>query len=268
MSFAERVADRVLEELKICTPEDLQYLRQIVYARGANYREWPIEGAEARLIFGLGRPLITVSSSPTINHHRRRFGIVHELGHMEMHRGNRVIINCTERDIQFSPSNTEIDIEKEANQFASAFLLPSKFVERPFSDSEPSFDLISEWATILDASLTATAIRFTRFTPEPIATVYSYQGKIKYFYPSTEFDELGVFPNVRNPVGANSQAHRLFKGALVKSGWRKVKASEWFREDANAFSDSDMIQEWSIGMQNYDAVLSLLWVDEALGLDD
>ena len=62
---------------------------------------------------------------------------------------------------------------------ASAFLIPSRFVERPFTDNEPSFDLITEWAEKLETSLTATAFRFARFTSEPVAIVYS----VSWCYP-------------------------------------------------------------------------------------
>jgi hypothetical protein len=115
---------------------------------------------------------------------------------------------------------------------ASAFLIPSRFVERPFTDNEPSFDLITEWAEKLETSLTATAFRFARFTSEPVAIVYSVRGVIQYFQPSVEFVELGVFPDVKGPVGRETDAWKLFKGMDTRDQWRNVRASEWFREDS------------------------------------
>jgi Zn-dependent peptidase ImmA (M78 family) len=123
MSFPERVADSVLDKLSISSPDDLLHLKKIVYARGAIYREWPIQGAEARLMIGQGKPIITVSSSSTTSSHRRRFSIAHELGHLELHRGMDLLLGCTNQDIQYKPDNTDIDAEQEANQFVSSFLM-------------------------------------------------------------------------------------------------------------------------------------------------
>ena len=265
MSLPENTASHVLNRLGISSVDDLQLLDQIVFARGALIRECPMEGSEARLLVGPGRPIIAVSSSPLVHPHRRRFSVVHELGHLEMHRGNGLLRSCTTLDIQSKPDNTSIDSENEANQFASAFLLPARFVEEPFAENEPSFKIISEWAEMLETSLTASALRFTRFTREPVAVVYSFRGTIQYFQPSSEFIELGVFPDVNSPVGSHTGARKLFTGQDTPNQWQDVKAGEWFREDRSAFDWDDTIREWSIGMPNYEAVLSLLWVNEPLG---
>lgn len=268
MADPETVANYVLDRLELSVMEDLLLLDQIVYARGALIRECPMEGAEARLLVGPGRPIISVSSSPFVHPHRRRFSIVHELGHLEMHRSTGLLRSCTKMDIQEKPTGTSNNTEQDANQFASAFLIPARFVERPFAENEPSFDLISDWAEKLQTSLTATALRFTRFTREPVAVVYSLRGAIQYFQSSSEFDELGVFPDVNSLVGSKTGARKLFSGIGVPDRWQEVRAAEWFREDKSAFDQGDTIREWSIGMPNYDAVLSLLWVNEPLGLDD
>lgn len=267
MSVAETTANLVLDKLNISKPDDLHFLKQIVFARGAIYREYPIFGAEARIMIGHGKPIITVSTSLT-NPERRRFSIAHELGHLELHRGSGLLMSCTKDDIQYKPNIVSIDIEQEANQFASAFLMPARFVQKPFSESEPSFELIADWAKTLETSLTATAFRFTKFCSEPVAVVYSQQGIIQYFHSSTSFTELGVFPNVKNKVGIATDAQKLFDGIGTKSRWREVRALDWFREDKTAFDRRDTIKEWSIHMPSYNAVLSLLWVDEPLGEDE
>lgn len=265
----ETTAKHVLDRLEISVVEDLLLLDEIVHARGALIRECPMEGSEARLLVGVGRPIISVSSSSSVNSPRRRFSIVHELGHLEMHRGAGLLRSCTKLDIQDRPaSTTSMDAEQEANQFASAFLIPARFIEQPFARKAPSFELISEWADKLSTSLTATALRFTRFTREPVAVIYSFRGTIQYFQPSSEFMELGVFPDIKQPVGSNTGARKLFGGGNVPQQWQEVRAAEWFREDKNAFDREDIIREWSIGMPNYEAVLSLLWVNEPLGQND
>jgi len=218
-------------------------------------------------MLGHGKPIVTVSSSPSINSERRRFGIAHELGHLEMHRGHALLLSCTREDIQDKPDGSTIEIEKEANDYASAFLMPARFVGKPFTDNAPSFDLIAEWASILQTSLTATAFRFVALTSEPVAVVYSHDGIIRYFQGSAEFRELGVFPDVRNRMGTDTDASRIFRGLTTKNQWHETRASAWFRENKAAFDDSDVVKEWSISMPSYAAVLSLLWVEEPLGED-
>ena len=265
MSAPEAIAEMVLDQLRISQPDDLWLLKEIVYARGAIIRERPLEGAEACLLVGPGRPIITVSTSLSVNRPRRRFSIGHELGHLEMHRRAGLLMNCTKGDIQDKPDKGGVATEQEANQFASAFLLPARFVEKPFAENEPSFDLIADWAEKLQTSLTATAFRFTRFSPEPVAVVYSVRGIIQYFQASSEFMDLGVFPDVNNSVGDNTDARALFKGSGSRGKWLEIRASEWLRENKSAFDPTDVIKEWSIPMPSFDAVLSLLWVDEPLG---
>lgn len=266
MGYPETIANHVLNSLEISVVEDLLLLDEIVYARGAIIRQCPMEGAEARLLVGPGRPIISISSSPFVHPHRRRFSVVHELGHLEMHRGTSLLRSCTKLDIQDRPArSTSIDAEQEANEFASAFLIPARFIEEPFSGNEPSFKIITEWAKRLETSLTATALRFTRFTREPVAVVYSFRGTIQYFQPSPEFMELGVFPNVNGPIGSHTCAKKFFSGKDLPNQWQEVRAAEWFREDKSAFDRDDTIREWSIGMPNYEAVLSLIWVNEPLG---
>ena len=131
MGHPETIANHVLDRLEISVMEDLLLLDEIVHARGALIRECPMEGAEARLLVGPGRPIISVSSSPFVHPHRRRFSIVHELGHLEMHRGTGLLRSCTKIDIQERPTGTSINAEQEANQFASAFLIPARFVSIP-----------------------------------------------------------------------------------------------------------------------------------------
>lgn len=265
MSNPDYMADYVLEKLGISVVEDLLLLDEIVYARGAILHECSMEGSEARLLLGPGKPIISVSSSPLIDPHRRRFSIAHELGHLEMHRGKNLMKSCTTIDIQESTNTSINSAEHEANQFASAFLIPERFVKIPFSKSEPSFDVINDWATKLRTSITSTSLRFTQFTCEPIAVIYSFRGTIKYFRSSSEFEDLGVFPKVNSFVGVCTGASKLFSGQKIPQRWQEVRASQWFRNDENAFDRNDTIREWSIGMPNFEAVLSLLWVNEPLG---
>ena len=257
--YPEVAADKVLEELRISGPEDLQLLDQIVYARGGIVREDNLVGAEARLTNVRGRSIITVSSKIT-SLERKRFGVCHELGHLEMHPG---IFTCSDTDIDEQEVSKTEKRESQANHFASAFLLPARFVEDVFTENiPPTFNLLKEISSTYRVSLTATALRMTRFSQEPVAVVYSEKGRMRWFRETNDFESLGIFVNVRGPVNPHSNAGRLFGEKEIRKGWRDVPAEYWLRE--GRYRPDATIKESSIHMSNYDAVLTLLWVDEVI----
>lgn len=262
--YPEIVANEVIEELQITNPEDLKLLSQIAFARGAIVREDQLVGAEARLTYLRGTSIITVSSN-IVSSERKRFSICHELGHLEMH--PRLFL-CTENNIS-DKALAETEKEKDefqANQFASAFLLPSRFVERIFVENIPTFELIQDVASSYSTSLTATALRMIDFSQEPVAVVYSESGKIKWFKGTEDFMKMEVFVNVRAPVNPISNAGRLFHGKDIRDGWREEPADYWLRE--GNYREDATIKESSFYMPNYDAVLTLLWIDEIIEHED
>ena len=264
MDLPETIADNVLDQLEIIFPDDLLLLKQIIHQRGAIYDEKYLEGAEARLTLGLDKAIISVSTKIK-SFQRKRFSIAHELGHLELHSQLKRSFFCNPSDIQYKPDQAGLKIEQEANKFAASFLMPSRFIEKPFVEEKPSFDLIKEWSNTLQTSITATAFRFVKYTKEPIAVTYLHKGIIQYFQSSTEFNELGVFLRVGELVGRSSIAYQLVHNYSLQDEWQTVKAINWFRKNEDAFDSSDNIQEWSIGMPRYNGILSLLWVRDPLG---
>lgn len=258
-------AERVLDEIPITCLQDLQFLDEIAWKRGALVREKYLAGAEARLVVGRKRAIITVSTA-VMNPRRRRFGVSHEIGHLEMHRWDNFLILCTSQDINDqSPDSPGVAIELEANQFASALLLPGRFFAPLCKQEDPSLDHISQLADLFNVSLTATALRYTSFCEEPIALVYSQSGYIKWFRSSKEFEELGVFIDVHARLDPTSQAALLFQERKIPRAAKRVVASTWFTP--GHYSAEALIQEQSWAMPTYDAVLTLLWVDDDLEED-
>ena len=261
--YPEVAADKVLVELRISGPEDLQLLDQIVYARGGIVREDNLVGAEARLTHVRGSSIITVSSKLT-SLERKRFGVSHELGHLEMHPG---LFTCSDTDIVEQEVPQSKKRESQANHFASAFLLPARFVKDVFTENiPPTFDLLIEISSTYRVSLTATALRMTKYSQEPVAVVYSERGRIRWFRGTDDFDSLGIFVDVRGPVNSRSVAGRLFSGKVIRDGWREVPAEFWLRE--GGYREDATIKESSLHMPKYESVLTLLWVDEIIEHDE
>lgn len=69
---------------------------------------------------------------------RQRFTIAHELGHLRLHKGNRVIVEHLSRGVRVNwrdgASSGATDWEEiEANQFAAAVLMPQAMIDTDFS---------------------------------------------------------------------------------------------------------------------------------------
>ncbi len=259
-------ADRVLDSLAIENLSDLKLLESIAWERGAIVQHKPLDGAEARLAVVGRRAVITVSSTVS-DSRRKRFSIAHELGHLELHRNDSKLAICTTDDIgNWASQQAGTSREQDANDFAAALLLPKRFFAPLCDDQDPSLDLIGKLADTFEVSLTATAIRYTNFTTEACAVVFSQQGYIKWFRGSKEFEDLEVFVDVRSKLDPSSQAASYFQGHSVSPLFKPVRASAWFRP--GGYRRDAMIQEQSWPMPNYDAVLTLLRVDEDIEDED
>lgn len=70
------------------------------------------------LISDFGYPIIVINRN--ISNDRKRFTIAHELGHLLMHSANNPLI----------PSHRKDEIENEANEFASEFLMPESGIKK------------------------------------------------------------------------------------------------------------------------------------------
>lgn len=270
MAFPHYAAERVLDELRITGPEDLQCLDAIAWERGATVLYEPLRGAEARLVVVSRRAIITISTFVD-DLHRRRFSVGHELGHLEMHLMHSSMFLCTSRDVNdWREQVTDPNLEQEANEFAAALLLPERFFVPLCKDTEPSLDLIAELAGTFDVSLTATAIRHLKFCDESCAVVFSHDGYIKWFRSSEEFKEIskdiGLFIDVRSKLNLSTIAAAFFEGRSMQDRPKQISASAWF--EPGRYRKDATIVEQSWAMPNYNAVLTLLWIDDDIQDED
>jgi Zn-dependent peptidase ImmA (M78 family) len=260
------IAQRIIEKLGISKPQDLENLELIAWERGALVLNDKLEGAEARLAAVSQRAIITVSCAVK-DVRRRRFSIAHELGHWEIDRYASELSVCTTDDLNnWMPQPSKPNREQEANEFASALLMPEQFFAPLCQDQDPSFELISDLADRFKVSLTATAMRYVRFTSETCATVFSKDGLVKWFNGSTEFSDLGVFIEVRVKPDPSSLAASFFQGRSIPSSQRNISASVWLAP--GHYRKNARIKEQALAMPNYNSVLTLLWIDEDIEDED
>lgn len=259
-------AQRIIDKLGISKPQDLENIELIAWARGALVLDDKIEGAEARLAAVSQRAIITVSSAVK-DPRRRRFSIAHELGHWEMDRYASELSICTIDDLNsWMPQSSKPDREQEANEFASALLMPEQFFAPLCQDHDPSFELISDLADKFNVSLTATTMRYVRFATEPCAIVFSKDGLVKWFSGSKEFNDLGLFIEVRVKPDPSSLAASFFQGRSISSSQRNVSATAWLAP--GHYRKNARIKEQALPMPNHNSVLTLLWIEDDLEDED
>jgi Zn-dependent peptidase ImmA (M78 family)/DNA-binding XRE family transcriptional regulator len=114
----ERAAERARVHWKLTTDQPITSTIRVAENAGAVVVKFPGVAPEidALSVFG-ERPLI-IRSSEKENPTRLRFDIAHEIGHLVMHRDEKLI--------------EHEEMEKQAHRFASAFLLPRKAFLKEF----------------------------------------------------------------------------------------------------------------------------------------
>lgn len=266
MPHPRSAAERVLNEVGVVHQEDLKFLECIAWERKALVQYEHLDGAEARIAVVGERAIITISTAIK-DSRRRRFSIAHELGHLEMHRMDSSLTLCTGEDINdWRSRRARTNREQEANEFASALLLPERFFAPLCKKEEPSLDLVNELADTFEVSLTATALRYLDFCNEACAVVLSQNGGIKWFRGSKDFEDLGVFIDTPSPLDRSSYASLFFRGDALPPARNRVYASAWFVP--GRYKHDAAIYEQSWPMPTYNAVITLLWIYDDIEEDD
>jgi Zn-dependent peptidase ImmA (M78 family) len=246
LAEAERLASETIDEFGIRSPEHIR-IRDIAFAKGALVIEQNLTGAVASIV-KVGTSA-TIRIPPTDAMERKRFSIAHELGHLLL--GHIVSIKkaCSDGDMM---NWYQTNHETQANFFASELILPTKLVRSKCDTKNISFKPIKQLSKDFRASLTATAIKFVRLSPAMCAVVYSANGKIKWFYKSSDW---WPFIHKNQKLDKRTLAYDFFAGEPMEPEPAEVDADAWVESRG-----LDEIVEHSIASSQYGFVLSLLWV--------
>jgi Zn-dependent peptidase ImmA (M78 family) len=191
---------------------------------------------------------------------RRRFTVAHELGHYYIDHHNGTSYQCFGKDIGVISSSARQE-EREANEFAVELLMPDELFRKDIRQRDIGLETVNSLATKYGTSMTSTAIRYARSSPDACAIVVSEQGKIKYFAYSEGFGRGKCLYLSRNaPLRNGSYAKKLFDAGLqIPEGQGEVTASSW---SANATDPKATVLEHSKCLPAFNQVLSLIWFEE------
>lgn len=186
---------------------------------------------------------------------RIRFTQAHELGHYILHRLLKDSFECTDYDM-LNWSKDDQDIEAQADIFASYLLMPLDDYRQQISPGV-DLDALGHCAERYGVSLTAAILKWLQHTDEKAVLVMSIDGFMKWAWSSEPAFKAGAFFRTRGNVipipsgslAANTKVKHERKGM-------DVPATIWFRH-----ADPNMsLREMKIHAEQYDAVLSLLWL--------
>lgn len=181
---------------------------------------------------------------------RRRFTVAHEFGHYLLHRRRYPKgFRCNEAAVD---ARDGAEVEREANDFASALLMPlDDFRIQISPTTKANFDQLSDCAKRYDVSLVAVILRWLRYTKRRSMIVVSRDGFIKWAWSSSPALKTGRFfktsgPPVELPA-ASAVAQSIFSNE-VRCGVDHPPGI-WFDENA---------RELTIRSERYDLNYTLL----------
>lgn len=168
---AAREADRVLGELEIATlPVDPLAIAE---ARGIDVTAASLDCSGC--LVKAGDNFGILYSNVLRNEGFERFTVAHELGHFHLPgHPQKIFRNGSSMHRSRSGFISRDPIEREADLFAASLLMPERlFVSALRAESMPGIRGIRNLSALCKVSLTATALRYARFSDDPVAVIMS-----------------------------------------------------------------------------------------------
>ncbi len=227
---------------------------------GICYREDHLTGLDGVLILhpSTGHSLICVSNRIT-EQGRKNFTIAHELGHYCMDGLRKTEFYCSSEVVESFKSTID-PMELRANEFAAELLMPQNIYQPLVKKMEPGWDAIKDLAGKSQTSLTATAIRFIDLSDFACCLIVSCAGKIRWFHKSEEFRPYVQMDS--RLVSRGTVAFNIFQGCVPTDNFEDVKACEWIA--GKGVEPHTEILEWSLPLNSYGHVLTLLYDEEGI----
>ena len=201
------------------------------------------------------------------NEQFQRFSIGHELGHFFLPGHHEAVMrNGVHQSYALKPSTDYF--EREANQFASALLMPPLLFEPAAERHEPGLEAVRALSEQFDTSLTTTAIEYVLRTSDIVAIVVSAGGLVEFSFLS---HGLWQYPGV---LGLKKGS--LLPASLTKAFNAKACGSDTHGEETSTSELQDWfggsthgsLVEEVIGLGRYGRSLTVLTPDEVPTLDE
>lgn len=196
---------------------------------------------------------------------RKKFSVSHELGHfnLDVSYGEPKAFKCSSKMIEGFNKNDNIELR--ADQFASELLIPKSLVKTLYNYEEPSWDSIVDVSNRFEVSLMSSAFKYMSLSNIPCCLIVSKDNIIQFYRPSKEF-RYSLQMGDSRILSSDSFAYKSAKRLDVPQDFNVVPADIWI-SGRNVTKDSELY-EWSLPLNSFGQVLTLLWDDESVLVDD
>ncbi len=182
------------------------------------------------------------------------FTISHEFGHYMLHREEHNQIACIEENLRDFPniSETALNIEQEANEFASYLLMPIDDYRAQVNGHQIDVALLSHCAARYATSLSASALKLIDFIDRPVAIIVSEGGRVKWSRSSQQALKLRKWFKKGTRLPANSISMKCVGLGTSKNMVQGVPV------DGTVWSFEGSVIESAIGQPFYKTVFTIL----------
>jgi hypothetical protein len=195
----------------------------------------------------------------------KRFTVANELGHYFLP-GHPEKLFPNGDGVHESKSGfvSSDNLERQADSFASALLMPDIFFRKAVDDAGSGLAAIEKLAKLCITSITSTAIRYTHFTDDAVAVIVSSGQRIEYCFMSERIREIDGICWIKKgdplPKGHTSDFNSDLSN--IEDARRAEGAcflDDWFDEAPHVEVNEDVI-----GLGSYGKSLTVLFTDEAI----
>jgi Zn-dependent peptidase ImmA (M78 family) len=159
------------------------------------------------------------------NKGRINFTKSHEFGHFYMkHLGKE--FRCTSQDLRLSNLSIK-PLEVQANQFASAFLMPECMIKPIVLTSPLNFDTIGYIRNHFLVSKLSAAFKILDFTLGDYALISSQNGLIRHVKVAKSLDNIINLPNVNMPLPEKSYAFETLHTTKQMRDYVEIDPQVW-----------------------------------------
>lgn len=269
--IARKTADELVERLKLQMPVDplavaateRRFLRTAGADLGRAY-DGKLEYVPSKGLFLLYYNTRYDGILSAGGHHpRTRFSICHELGHFFIDHHHQSLRRGAQPHRSMNEFQSHQQIEREADAFAAALLMPTAHARPMVNESPLSLDRIEEIAAYFGASMVSAAIRSVRLSDFPCAVAGIRRGAIAWMFPSEPLVEAGIYSQ-RNILPSN--VAELWQNMTEGDHGRYAgegSVEDWFQTYDREDLDEIYVGEEYQPVPVTETLLVLLTLDEA-----
>ena len=193
-----------------------------------------------------------------------RFTVAHELGHYFLPGHAEQLFPTGDGIHQSGSSFTSSNLlERQADHFASALLMPENLFKQAMSRCGQGVVGIQTLATLCKTSLTATAIRYSKFTEDAVLVIVSTGDRIDYCFMSDRIRELkGINWIKKGDPGPEDSPTAEFNDDQDNVSEAKILETTTYLDVWLDGAPQVEVNEDVIGLGSYGKTLTVLFTDE------